>query len=184
MAQDMRGDAGVNVLLRPTKSLALFLQQIGRALRPSPGKDRAVILDHSGNVFRHGYPDLDHQWSLDGRPKKKKGKALVKRCRECGAVIPLSAMWCPECGADLQPPAHVERPTGPDPLIYLDPATAHQRWLVHGKAKDVIRWAGTDVNRLREVAAARNYKPGWIWHRLKGRRNPGDDAILRAVWGE
>jgi DNA repair protein RadD len=59
------------ILLRPTKSLSLNLQQIGRALRPSPSKSRAVVLDHAGNVYRHGLPDLEHQWSLDGRPKKK-----------------------------------------------------------------------------------------------------------------
>ena len=47
--------AGV-ILLRPTKSLGLYLQQIGRALRPAPGKTRAVILDHAGNVYRHGFP--------------------------------------------------------------------------------------------------------------------------------
>ena len=50
--------AGGVILLRPTKSLALYLQQIGRSLRPSPDKARAVVLDHSGNVFKHGLPDL------------------------------------------------------------------------------------------------------------------------------
>ena len=63
------------ILLRPTKSLALYLQQIGRALRPAPGKERAVVLDHSGNVFKHGMPDLEHAWSLDGRPKKTRQSA-------------------------------------------------------------------------------------------------------------
>jgi superfamily II DNA or RNA helicase len=90
------------ILLRPTKSLALHLQQIGRALRPAPGKARAVILDHAGNCLRHGLPDLEHAWSLEGRPKKK-GKALVHRCPECGALIPSAAQWCPECVADLRP---------------------------------------------------------------------------------
>jgi superfamily II DNA or RNA helicase len=66
------------ILLRPTKSLALHLQQIGRALRPAPGKTRAIILDHAGNTLKHGLPDLEHPWSLDGRPKQK-GEALAIR---------------------------------------------------------------------------------------------------------
>ena len=98
---DVPSVAGV-ILLRPTKSLALHLQQIGRALRPSPGKQRAVILDHAGNCLRHGMPDLEHPWSLDGRPKKR-GKALVRRCPDCGALIPIAIHECPECGADLRP---------------------------------------------------------------------------------
>ena len=147
------------ILLRPTKSLSVFLQQIGRALRPAPGKDRAIVLDHSGNVFKHGMPDLEHAWSLDGRPKKK-SKALVRRCPECGALIPIAVRTCPECGADLRPSV-IAPITNPEPLIELDPATAHERWLAHGSFKAVIEWAGDDERRLQEIAAARGYKsPG------------------------
>jgi superfamily II DNA or RNA helicase len=174
---DISSVGGV-ILLRPTKSLAVYLQQIGRALRPAPGKERAIILDHSGNVFRHGLPDLEHAWSLEGRPKQK-GDALVKRCPECGALIPLAARECPECGADLRPVR--PRPT-PNPLIELDPATAHERWLATGSFKAVTDWAGTNEARLRQVAAARGYKPGWVWHRLnQPYRRAADAALLRAI---
>jgi superfamily II DNA or RNA helicase len=179
---DVPSVAGV-ILLRPTKSLALYLQQIGRALRPAPGKDRAVILDHSGNVFRHGMPNLEHRWSLDGRPKKKKGKALVRRCPECGAVIPIAVHECPECGANLRPEP-IAPATAPDPLIELDPATAHERWLATGQFKAVMRWAGSDVTRLQAIAAARNDKPGWIYHVLKHQRDAADDAVMTAAWSE
>jgi superfamily II DNA or RNA helicase len=178
---DVPSVAGV-IMLRPTKSLALYLQQVGRALRPAPDKTRAVILDHSGNALRHGLPDLEHRWSLDGRPKKK-GRALVRRCPECGAVIPISAHECPECGADLRPePA--KPATQPDPLIELDPATAHERWLANGQFKAVMQWAGGDVERLREIARVRNFKPGWIYHVLKHQRRAADDALMAAVWNE
>jgi DNA repair protein RadD len=125
---DVPSVAGV-LLLRPTKSLALHLQQIGRALRPLRGK-RAVILDHAGNVFRHGMPDFEHAWSLAGRPKKK-GKALVRRCPECGALIAITAKWCPECSTDLRP-APPKPAMMPDPLVELDSATAFERWLANG----------------------------------------------------
>jgi superfamily II DNA or RNA helicase len=156
------------ILLRPTKSLALHLQQIGRALRPAPGKRRAVILDHSGNCLRHGLPDLEHEWSLEGRPKKP-GDALVRRCLECGAIISIAARSCPECGADLRPEP-IKPVTMPDPLVELDPTTAHERWLAQGSFKDVSQWAGDDETRLSQVAKARNYKPGWVWHRLRTSR--------------
>jgi superfamily II DNA or RNA helicase len=156
------------ILLRPTKSLALHLQQIGRALRPAPGKTRAIILDHAGNTLKHGLPDLEHPWSLDGRPKQK-GEALVRRCPDCGAVIPITARECPECGTDLRP-ERKKPATQPDPLIELDPARAHEHWLATGQFSAVIRWAGDDETRLNAIAQARRYKPGWVWHRLKHTR--------------
>jgi DNA repair protein RadD len=168
------------ILLRPTKSLALHLQQIGRALRPAPGKARAVVLDHAGNCLRHGLPDLEHAWSLQGRPKKK-SKALVRRCPECSALIAISAHECPECGADLRPDP-IKPAAAPDPLIELDPATAHQRWLATGSFQAVTAWAGDDEARLRKVAQARGYKQGWVYWRLKKTRDAAEDAILTAAW--
>lgn len=93
---------GAGILLRPTKSLALHLQQIGRTLRPYPGKEYAVILDHVGNSTRLGLPEEERKWSLDGRPPRK-GKAgedaaPVRQCMECYAVYPAGASICPSCG--------------------------------------------------------------------------------------
>lgn len=94
------------ILLRPTKSLGLHLQQIGRVLRPAPGKERAIVIDHVGNVahckakvwsLNHGRAEDDREWSLDGA-KKEKGEAPVRRCEECLAIISAAATVCPECG--------------------------------------------------------------------------------------
>jgi len=88
------------ILLRPTKSLSLHLQQVGRALRPSPGKAEAIILDHAGNSLTHGLPDDDREWTLADREKRKKSdKATVaiKTCSECFAVY-RPAPKCPQCG--------------------------------------------------------------------------------------
>ena len=60
------------VLARPTQSLALHLQQVGRALRPAPGKEHALILDHAGNLARHGLPDAPRVWSLDAQPRRQR----------------------------------------------------------------------------------------------------------------
>jgi superfamily II DNA or RNA helicase len=89
------------ILLRPTASLSLHLQQIGRVLRPSPGKQRAVILDHVGNCRRHGLAEEVRDWSLDGiRKRGKRGPqddvADTRQCPECFAVHTPSPQ-CPQC---------------------------------------------------------------------------------------
>lgn len=88
------------ILLRPTQSLSLSLQQMGRVLRPFPGKTHATILDHVGNCFRHGLPDDDREWSLDGKAKRKKSAqdtAHVRQCENCYSVH-RPAPACPKCG--------------------------------------------------------------------------------------
>lgn len=88
------------ILLRPTKSLSLHLQQCGRALRPCAGKSEAIILDHAGNVDHHGLPDDVRGWNLDDRERRKKGdvaQVTTRQCAECFFVYrPASA--CPACG--------------------------------------------------------------------------------------
>ncbi len=87
------------IQLRPTASLGLHLQQVGRALRPSPGKTHAIILDHAGNTFRHGLPDEDRQWSLDGRKKSSKASTdRVERCRICPSCFAAQAPHASACG--------------------------------------------------------------------------------------
>lgn len=89
-----------SILLRPTKSLALFLQQVGRALRKSPGKEHALILDHAGNLMRHGLPDDERDWQLRGREKEKKkdgGGPPIRQCPMCFHVHSPSPQ-CPQCG--------------------------------------------------------------------------------------
>lgn len=91
------------ILLRPTQSLGLFLQQVGRCLRPAPGKDHAIIMDHVGNTQRHGLPTDPRDWSLKGRRKRNRDAAPpVKVCDGCFAAIPSAATVCPVCGHQFQ----------------------------------------------------------------------------------
>ncbi len=89
------------ILLRPTQSLSLHLQQVGRVLRPAPGKERAYILDHVGNVLRHGLAEEIREWSLEGAKKRKKKDATdnVAAHRQCPACfcIHTPAPLCPQC---------------------------------------------------------------------------------------
>ena len=91
------------IQMRPTQSLSLNLQQIGRGLRMSPGKDDCIILDHAGNAGRHGLPDDPREWSLTGRDRSKKKSPdeapACRQCEKCYAVSPASAQKCRDCGA-------------------------------------------------------------------------------------
>lgn len=59
-------------LTRPTESLALYLQMVGRGLRTIDGKERCIILDHANCVFMHGFPQSDRVWTIHGVKKKKR----------------------------------------------------------------------------------------------------------------
>ena len=89
------------ILLRPTQSVSLHLQMIGRCLRPQPGKT-AVILDHVGNTQRLGHHLEDREWTLDGTPKRDREKApSVKVCPKCFSAMPSAARECPDCGHEF-----------------------------------------------------------------------------------
>ena len=85
------------VLLRPTKSLTLYIQQSMRSMRYLPNKI-AIIIDHVGNVFRHNFPDADHEWTLAAKRQKQKNVIHIKECPICYYVMPNTEKACPSCG--------------------------------------------------------------------------------------
>jgi DNA repair protein RadD len=172
-------NVGAVILLRPTKSLALYLQQIGCALRPAPGKERALILDHSGNTYRFGPADTPRAWSLDGREEHANGSGtpVVRRCKECGALNPVTAETCSECGAALfTPRPHIEV-TAPALVEIGSPDSL--RGMTYWEA---LEWAGSSEQRLRQVAMARGFKRGWVWHRMKEMREVRQMQETRVFW--
>jgi superfamily II DNA or RNA helicase len=74
------------ILARPTASLSRYLQMVGRSLRPCEGKERATIIDLADNYERHGMPDDDRDWTLDGIPKKPNERKTTTR-GGTGAII-------------------------------------------------------------------------------------------------
>jgi hypothetical protein len=91
-------------LCRPTMSMALYLQIVGRGLRPCEGKDRCLILDHVNNIGRHQHPLTQRDWSLEGMKKKRKKKKQDEEneeyytCESCYFVYEKSEECCPKCG--------------------------------------------------------------------------------------
>ena len=160
----------VAILLRPTQSLGLYLQQVGRALRPAPGKERALILDHVGNVARHGFPDDERDWSLDGlrQAKAKEPVESVRTCESCYAAFRPVLAACPICGASYQPKAReIEQAEGD-----LQEITAAQREAMQRQRRVEVGRAQT-LDDLLAVAERRGYNSGWAYHIWRARQRKG-----------
>ena len=94
----------VCIMLRPTNSLSLYLQFAMRALNPREGK-KAILIDHVGNHLRHGLPNDDREWTLDGTKKKKQSsERSTVTCEKCFATFwrdQLVDGCCPYCKAEI-----------------------------------------------------------------------------------
>lgn len=85
------------ILLRPTMSLTLHIQQSMRSMRYKEGKT-AIIIDHVGNVYRHGLPDDDREWTLEANKKKQQSEVKVKECPICFTILKNTEKRCYRCG--------------------------------------------------------------------------------------
>jgi DNA repair protein RadD len=159
---------GCCILARPTRKLGLYRQMIGRVLRPAEDKPDAIILDHSGAVFRHGFVEDHVEWTLDPdrRAKSPKheqrgqgnGSSRLVECKNCGAVR-VTGEPCFHCGHMPQP-----RPRAVD---YMDGdlGLVDAKRRVKSDLSDPLvrgRWHAM----LTYIARERDYKPGWIAHKF------------------
>jgi superfamily II DNA or RNA helicase len=90
----------IGLLMRPSKSLAIIEQQIGRVARIANGKERGIIIDCVGNLEVSGYPcERIHtkESILSRKPLKQAGEAPVKTCPECSRIIRAQERNCPYC---------------------------------------------------------------------------------------
>jgi len=175
------------VILRPTKSLSLFRQMVGRALRK---KDKpAVILDMAGNLQLHGMPDDVIQWSLDGKTKRESDALSIQRCPTCFHIQKPSPV-CWSCGHVFQADGkQIQEIDGTLVVIDSDTwrdarreqvrkATTLKELVAIEKARQYKnRWAecryeekhGTRPT-IEETAKARGYSSQWVWQAKKRRR--------------
>jgi superfamily II DNA or RNA helicase len=142
------------VLARGCDSVAMYLQAVGRALRPEPGQPRALLLDLRGAVHRHGLPDAKREFSLEGEPIRRADRAApIQQCRVCGAVFS-PRPTCPMCGG--RAPAPKPPKISPEELLQIARAESpHQRRAY--------------FEQLCALAAERGYRRGWAYHRFVGR---------------
>jgi len=143
------------LLLRPTQSLTLHIQQSMRPMRPdneNPEKV-AVIIDHVGNCYRHGLPDEDREWTLESKPKNKQTREIsLRQCPKCYAAH-RPAPKCPECGYEYV--AEREGPTlRKGNLVEIDEIERIRRKQEVGRART--------VKDLENIALSRGYNLRWI----------------------
>ena len=138
----------VCVLARPTKSLGLHMQMIGRVMRAFPGKT-CTVLDHAGNHHRHGLVTDPIEYSLEDR---KRATNPVQTCPDCLMVF--RGTVCPRCGITdrAQGSAPIEPPIETDEkLVKFTRAQKEEEYI-----------------RLVRYASERRLRIGWARHKYRG----------------
>lgn len=149
---------GCAIFLRKTKSLAKYLQQAGRVLRPYPGKQYSIILDHVGNVELHGFPDDDREWSLDGRTKKSKQKDefFMRTCPNCYACYKSSLKACPVCGCEQSIKSKQE-------VEYVEAELVERERAAAKEQAEKERKSANKFQQLVELGKRRGYNNPYAW---------------------
>jgi DNA repair protein RadD len=167
----------VAILLRPTQSLALYMQQVGRAIRPSPGKERTIVLDHAGNTMRHGFIDEPRDWTLEGRAPEKQERESVARVATCPKCFAMHrpAPCCPKCGHAYEVKGRVVEQVDGELVRMVDGQQ------VADDAEAMRRENQRQFRILCAIARKRNYEnpEGWAFHVLAAkvaRKSPAGDG--------
>ncbi len=182
-------------IVRPTKSLALYLQMAGRGLRPLPGEDGwprerwherkkrdCILIDHGGNIMRHGLPTEDREWTLEG--EKVKERPNLKTCFKCKAVH--DKQKCPECGHVNQKPQKILTPE--ESQYVADIAEAVEADLEEVDLEKILARRNGEIEFFKkcvEEQTSRGFKPGYAKKMFmqKFGRWPGKEIGLRPIWG-
>lgn len=173
-------DATAVMLLRPTESLSLYIQQSMRPMRYRPSK-RATIIDHVGNVYRHGFPDMDRTWTLEKKQKRKKTEVEpypIWECEidngGCGMVFPkdeieMKQVWdeeqqellnykiCPDCDRHhLIKDISGKKIDDEAELRKLEKEEAETEFYKRRNWRKAKSY-----KELQEIGRAKGYKPSW-----------------------
>lgn len=144
------------IIARPTASLNLHLQMLGRIMRRTEDKTGAIVLDHAGNHHRHGAVTRPVEYSLSAKVGRSGQDELqMKRCPECGFMCELTDERCPDCGFVFEgtPGQDITHDTDTDLIEYEDDIAYRQRW-----------WA-----QVKRTQFSMGYQDGWAAYRYKER---------------
>lgn len=157
---------GAIIMARPTKSKNLFIQQAGRGTRNFPEKINCILLDHAGNIERHGLPTDEVDVDLDGRQKESTVKES-KICKRCFAVF--RGNKCPECQFEPPEAPIIDIEETDEKLkelkgVELDPILRAYKEL-QKKGKSTGRKSAWAMYKLVDrfgIDAARKHLPAWF----------------------
>jgi len=169
-------NVSVAILLRATKSEGLYLQQVGRILRPQSNKT-AIILDHVNATRTHGFVDDERNWSLDSEKKtKKKGQQApsVETCKKCFACYKPTPK-CPVCGYEAQTR---ERFIKQEEGELVELKKKQQQETEKQQQQQLIGTART-LEELEMVAKILGYKKGWAYRVHESRKNKKKLGLLK-----
>ena len=163
-------DVSAAILLRPTKSEGLYLQQVGRVLRPKEGKT-AIILDHVNSTRTHGFVDDKREWSLHSqKKKKKKGEVAphVETCKKCFATYKPTPV-CPVCGYQAENRERfIKQEEGE-----LEELKRKEQEETEKKQQKLLIATAKTLEELEMVAKILGYKKGWAYRVFESRKNKG-----------
>jgi superfamily II DNA or RNA helicase len=154
------------IAARPTESLVVHLQQVGRALRPWNNQP-AIVLDHAGNMLRLGLPDEDREWTLEAKKKRRKSSSVPssKACPSCYAVLATSVRTCPMCGHQFSTaPSERAAPEEREGELVQIPRSIGVPDDLRARWEEIVARYHRD-NEKRNVPR----QPGWCWHEFKQR---------------
>jgi superfamily II DNA or RNA helicase len=171
------------VLARPTRNIALYLQTVGRVLRPSEFKTEALVIDHAGAIDEHGFVDDFIPWSLDENSSVKERKEQQKKekkepkeltCGECGTVFK-SSHNCPNCGFEIVPAGK------PIPVHQADLQEVQRE---AAKSNREMTWEEkiSFYGQLKQYCEDTGKKPGWAAHKYREKCGvwPNDSRLKSA----
>ena len=159
---------GCAILLRPTKSEGLYLQQVGRILRPQKDKV-AIVLDHVNSTRDHGFVDDVRNWSLNAKRKSKRENQQapsVTVCENCFATYRPQRI-CPCCGFEKEIARRKIRFEEAELIelkreeVRLNAEEKTQRNTEYKNAKT--------LQDFLDIAERRGYKKGWAYFALKNK---------------
>lgn len=158
-------NASVALLLRPTMSLPLFIQQSCRVLTPVEGK-KAVIIDFVNNVQKHGMPTETHNWSLSQPIEKRKefnedGTLSIRQCENCFKCFK-TASKCPYCGYEYKVKGRELKSVQDVELKKIEAIEKEEQKKQKKAARMEVGQCRTMAD-LQQIAKARGYKQGWVW---------------------
>lgn len=165
----------VMICARPTRSLIRWIQMSGRILRPFEGKERAIILDHSGTARRLGFPTDDLPLELDeGRPRKaaerEREEPLPKICPACKFLKPPKIHVCPMCQFAPEKQSNVEVEDG-----RLEKLERKKKTQVTTEEKEII------YAEMLGYCRQKKWKDGWAYHACKELFGSAPRARLMAI---